>query len=103
MYMLFLLLQGHTPTHHSWWTPKSILVAALLTSILVVVRAAVDIVFGPFRLRYIQSLYVDFLLRLTQGYSEMQWITVRRAESQRTCEPRLPHGARSRRFLSPLH
>ncbi len=74
MYMLFLLLQGHTPTHHSWWTPKSILVAALLTSILVVVRAAVDISSARSVYCYIQSLYVDFLLRLAQGYSEMQWI-----------------------------
>ena len=73
MYLLFLLLQGRTPTHHFWWMPTSILTAVLLTSVLVVLRALIDIVSSQFVFRQIQNLYMDFLLRFVRGYNEMQW------------------------------
>jgi ABC-type multidrug transport system fused ATPase/permease subunit len=74
MYVLFLLLQGRDPAHSSWWTPKTILAAALLSAILVMVRASVDVFSSRSVFRHIQNLSVDFLLRLTRGYSEMQWV-----------------------------
>lgn len=73
MYVLFLLVQGHAPAHSFLRTPITTLDAALLTSALVVVRTAVDIVSSRVAFGYIQGLHTDFLLRLTQGYSEMNW------------------------------
>ena len=73
IYLLFLLLQGHAPAHDFWWAPKTTLVAAFLAAILVVLRALLDIVSSRAALTYIQCLYADFLMRLTQGYNEMQW------------------------------
>lgn len=73
MYLLFLLLQGHSPVHHFWGMPKTTLAAALITSILVIVRALMDLVSARSLSRQIQNLYTDFILRLTQGYSQMQW------------------------------
>ena len=74
MYVLFLLVQGHTPARSfSLRVPSTILEAALLTSALVVIRAAVDIVSSRLAFGYIQSLHADFTLRLTQGFSEMEW------------------------------
>lgn len=73
MYLLFLLLQGRSTAHYYAWMPTTILAAALLTSIIVVARAAADIVSARSAIRYIQNLAVDFTLRLTQGYSELQW------------------------------
>jgi ABC-type bacteriocin/lantibiotic exporter with double-glycine peptidase domain len=73
MYLLFLLLQGRSPAHHGWWTPKTSLSAALITSSLVVLRALMDIVSARSVCHQIQSLSTDFLLRLTQGYSELKW------------------------------
>ena len=73
MYVLFLLVQGHAPAHSFLRTPITTLDAALLTSALVVVRTAVDIVSSHLAIGYIQGLHTDFLLRLTQGYNEMDW------------------------------
>jgi ABC-type multidrug transport system fused ATPase/permease subunit len=73
IYFLFLLLQHRTPAHDSWWMPGTTLQAALLTSVLVVVRAIVDHFSSRSVFRQIQSLSTDFLLRLTQDYSEMEW------------------------------
>jgi ABC-type multidrug transport system fused ATPase/permease subunit len=73
MYVLFLLVQGHAPAHSFLRTPITTLDAVLLTSALVVVRTAVDIVSSRMAFGYIQGLHTDFLLRLTQGYSEMNW------------------------------
>jgi ABC-type multidrug transport system fused ATPase/permease subunit len=53
--------------------PKTILSTALFTSALVVFRALADICSSRALLHYIQGLYRDFLLRLTQGYTQMQW------------------------------
>ena len=73
MYLLFLLLQGHPLAHHASWIPKTSLSAALVTVFLVVLRALMDLVSMRSVFRQIQNLYADFLLRLTQGYSELQW------------------------------
>jgi ABC-type multidrug transport system fused ATPase/permease subunit len=73
MYVLFLLVQGHAPAHSFLRTSITTLDAALLTSALVVVRTAVDIVSSRMAFGYIQGQHTDFLLRLTQGYSEMDW------------------------------
>lgn len=73
MYLLFLLLQGRSPSHHLWWIPGTSLSAALVTSILVVLRALMDLVSARSVFRQVQNLYTDFLLRLTHGYSQMKW------------------------------
>jgi ABC-type bacteriocin/lantibiotic exporter with double-glycine peptidase domain len=73
MYLLFLLLQDRLPVHHPWWIPKSTLSAAVITSILVVLRALMDLFSSRSVLHQIQKLYTDLLLRLTQGYNEMHW------------------------------
>ena len=73
MYLLFLLLQGRSPSHHFWWIPKTILSAALITSGIVVFRATIDLFSTRSVVGQIQNLYRDFLLRLTHGYSEMLW------------------------------
>jgi ABC-type bacteriocin/lantibiotic exporter with double-glycine peptidase domain len=73
MYLLFLLLQGRSPAHHLWWMPKTTLSLAVITSILVVLRALMDIFSAHSVIHQIQKLYTDLLLRLTQGYNEMHW------------------------------
>jgi ABC-type multidrug transport system fused ATPase/permease subunit len=73
MYLLFLLLQGGSPSRHLWWTPKTTLSAALIASSLVVLRAAMDLLSTRSVVGQIQDLYRDFLLRLTHGYGEMSW------------------------------
>jgi len=73
MYLLFLLLQGGTPSHHDWWIPKTTLSAALSTAGLVVLRASMDMFSTRSVTVHIQNLYRDFLLRLTHGYSELRW------------------------------
>jgi len=73
MYFLFLLLQGRSPAHHLWWMPKSTLSAAVVTSILVALRALMELFSARSVVRQIQKLYTDLLLRLMQGYNRMQW------------------------------
>jgi ABC-type bacteriocin/lantibiotic exporter with double-glycine peptidase domain len=73
MYLLFLLLQGRSPSHHFWWIPKTTLSAASITSGIVVLRAALDLLSTRSVVGQIQNLYRDFLLRLTHGYSQMRW------------------------------
>lgn len=73
MYLLFLLLQGRSPAHHLWWIPKTTLSAAAITSILVVLRALMDLLSARSVIRQIQKLYTELLLRLTRGYNEMHW------------------------------
>ncbi|HEX5234709.1 MAG TPA: ABC transporter ATP-binding protein [Silvibacterium sp.] len=73
MYLLFLLLQNRSPAHHLWWIPKTTLVAAVITSILVILRAAMDLFSGRSVIHQTQKLYTDLLLRLTRGYNEMHW------------------------------
>lgn len=73
MYLLFLLLQGRSPAHPFWWLPQTTLSAAILTSVLVALRTLTDLLSARSLLHRVQMLYTDFLLRLTQGYSEMRW------------------------------
>ena len=73
MYLLFMLLQGRSPAHSLSWLPKATLSAALLTAALVALRAMADILSARSLFRHIQNLYTSFLLRLTQGYNQMQW------------------------------
>lgn len=82
MYVLFLLLQNRSPVHHLWWIPKTTLSAAVITSILVVVRAFMDLLSARSVVEQIEKLCTDLLLRLTQGYNEMHW--VRFIESNRS-------------------
>jgi ABC-type multidrug transport system fused ATPase/permease subunit len=73
MYLLFMLLQGRAPVAERWWMPRAILPAALTVSILVVIRAVVDVFSSRLVFHQIQVLYNDLLLRLTQGYTQMRW------------------------------
>jgi len=82
MYLLFLLLQGRSPAHHLSWIPQTTLSAAVITSILVVLRAFLDLFSARSVIHQTQKLYTDLLLRLTQGYNEMRW--VRFVESNRS-------------------
>jgi len=74
MYVLFLLLQGASPAHHGWWTPKSTLWAAIVTATLIVLRILLDLASTRSVVGQIQGLYTDILLRLTHGYNDMQWV-----------------------------
>jgi ABC-type multidrug transport system fused ATPase/permease subunit len=73
MYLLFMLLQRRAPSLHLWWMPATALAAAFLATTLIALRAFVDLASSRSVFRSIQNLYVDFLLRLTRGYSEMEW------------------------------
>jgi ABC-type multidrug transport system fused ATPase/permease subunit len=73
MYSLFLLLQDRGTLHHLWWTPKSVLSASLVTVVLVVLRGLMDLFSTRSTFRQIQNLHTTFLLRLTEGYSRIQW------------------------------
>ena len=74
MYLLFLLLQGASPVHHGWWTPKTTLSAAFVTAAMVVVRVLLDLFSTRSVVGHIQEFYTDILLRLTHGYNNMQWV-----------------------------
>jgi ATP-binding cassette subfamily B protein len=74
MYLLFMRLQAAQSAHHRWWTPSSTLSAAMTTAALVVVRAALDLASTRSLVAHVQNLCTDLLLRLTQGYNELQWV-----------------------------
>ncbi len=74
MYLLFLLLQGRPPTHAFHWLPRTTLSIAVLTAVLVALRALTDLYSARTVFREIQSLHKDLLLRLTGGYSQMDWL-----------------------------
>lgn len=73
MYLLFVLLQGRSTAHSFSWLPESTLSAAVLTAALVALRAMADLLSARSLFRHVQSLATSFLLRLTQGYNQMQW------------------------------
>jgi len=73
MYLLFLLLQGHSTAHSLPWLPHTTLSAAFLTAALVALRALTDLLSARSLFRHIQNLSTSFLLRLTQGYNQLQW------------------------------
>jgi ABC-type multidrug transport system fused ATPase/permease subunit len=73
MYLLFLLLQGRAFGHHLLWTPMTVLSSAVITTVLVVLRGLMDLVSARSTFRQIQNLHTAFLLRLTEGYSRIEW------------------------------
>ena len=73
MYLLFVLLQGRSTWHPLWWTPNTVLSAAVITTVLVVLRGLMDLLSARSTFRQIQNLHTAFLLRLTEGYSRLQW------------------------------
>src|ERR1700739_144265 len=73
MYLLFLLLQGRSPEHPLWWTPQTSLSAAVITTVLVFLRGVTDLLSSRFVVRQVQDLHTDLLLRLTEGYTGLQW------------------------------
>lgn len=73
MYLLFLLLQERSPSHSFSWLPQTTLSAALLTTALVALRALADLVSARTLFRHIQNVYTGFLLRLTEGYNQIDW------------------------------
>jgi len=73
MYLLFLLLQGGSTGHYPLWTPKTALSAAVITTVLVVLRGVMDLVSARSVFHQIQNLYTGLLLRLTEGYSQLEW------------------------------
>jgi ABC-type multidrug transport system fused ATPase/permease subunit len=73
MYFVFLLLQGTQPMRHAWWQPRTLLMAAITTAVLIIVRSFSDIVSTRALIQYVQDIYTDLLLRLTRGYNEVRW------------------------------
>jgi ABC-type multidrug transport system fused ATPase/permease subunit len=73
MYLLFLMLQGRSTGHQHWWLAETVLSAAVTTVALVVLRGLMDIFSAHSAFRQIQNLHTAFLLRLTEGYSQIQW------------------------------
>jgi ABC-type multidrug transport system fused ATPase/permease subunit len=73
MYELFLLLQGRSAGHQLWWTPRTSLAAAVIASALVVLRALMELYSARVAFRQVQDMQTDFSLRLTAGYSQLQW------------------------------
>ncbi len=73
MYLLFLLLQGHPTARQLWWTPKTGLSAAVLAMVLVALRTLMDLLSSHSVFRLTQSLHTGFIIRLTEGYSLLQW------------------------------
>src|SRR3981189_1718563 len=61
IYFLFLLLQGASLAHHRWWTPKTTLSAALITAVLVALRAQTDLSSTQSVVRHMQNLYTELL------------------------------------------
>lgn len=73
MYLLFLLLQAHAALYQFWWMPRTALSAALITTAFVILRGLMDIASARSAFRQIQNLHTAFLLRMTEGYSRMEW------------------------------
>ena len=73
MYLLFLLLQGRPTGHQHWWIPGTVLSAAVITTVLVILRGMMDLISAHSTFRQIQNLHTRFLLQLTEGYSRLQW------------------------------
>jgi ABC-type multidrug transport system fused ATPase/permease subunit len=71
MYQLFLLLQGRST--QLWWIPQTSLSAAVIASILVILRGLLELYSARLAFRKVQDLQTDFTLRLTAGYSRLQW------------------------------
>ena len=73
MYILFLLLEGQPASHHFWWIPETAFSAAVIATGLVVLRSVMELSSSRFVFRQIQNLQMAFLLKLTEGYSCLEW------------------------------
>jgi ABC-type bacteriocin/lantibiotic exporter with double-glycine peptidase domain len=73
MYLVFVRLQGSAPRQHFWWMPGTTLSAAIVTAVLVVLRSVADVASTRAVTTYVQAINNRLLLRLAQGYSEMDW------------------------------
>jgi ABC-type multidrug transport system fused ATPase/permease subunit len=74
LYGLFLALQGEARHSALNWLPATSLALSITGTILVCVRAALDVFSGTLLARQTQGLYVRLLRQLVSGYSEMSWI-----------------------------
>ncbi len=75
MYFLFLLLQSKSPLHHRWWFSfTSASWAAGMTAAMVILRASLDLVSTRAVVSYTERLSGHLLLKLIQGYNEMEWL-----------------------------
>ena len=61
------------PPQHFWGIPRTILRTAIVTLVLVLLRALSDTFSARCVFRQIQNLYKDLLFQLIRGYSEMHW------------------------------
>jgi len=73
LYILFMRLQGSSLLHHLWWTPETVFRIAMATSVIVIVRALLDMLSTRYASRQIQGLCRDLMFRLLSGYNEMRW------------------------------
>ena len=73
MYLVFLYLQGRTPSHWIPFAPKTISTAALSAVVLVILRCCLELLSLRSVVRYVQSIQTELTLRLTRGYTEMEW------------------------------
>ena len=83
MYLLFLQLQGGTPSHRFAWLPRSSQQTAWWTVLIVVLRLLADLFASYSITRFTQGLYCELLERLVRGYNELHWnVFVQRNRSE---------------------
>ncbi len=73
MYLVFVRLQGSAPRQSFPWMPRTTVSAASVTAILVVLRSVADVATTRAVTMHVQTIGNRFLMRLTQGYSDMDW------------------------------
>ena len=73
IYVLFLRMQGSPILNRHWWSPPTVLSAAIAAGILVVGRSLLDMLSTWLASRQIQGIYKSLMFRLLQAYSEIQW------------------------------
>jgi ABC-type bacteriocin/lantibiotic exporter with double-glycine peptidase domain len=83
LYLLFLQLQGGTPSHRFAWLPRSAQQTAWWTVVIVVLRLLADLFASYSITRFTQGLYCELLQRLVSGYNELRWnVFVQRNRSE---------------------
>jgi ABC-type multidrug transport system fused ATPase/permease subunit len=73
MYLVFVRLQGNVPRQSFTWMPRTVVSTAIVTAVLVVLRSMLDVLSTRAVTMQIQAIGTRLLMRLTQGYSEMDW------------------------------
>lgn len=73
MYLVFLYLQGRAPSHFIPFAPRTISTAALSAVVLIILRCCLELFSLRSIVRYVQSIQTELTLRLTRGYTEMEW------------------------------